>query len=403
MTVHRGKQSGLLRGHNVVCFSTADWDTLLPTNKHHLMRRLARRGNRVLYIETLGTRAPRLSSGADATRIARRLYRGFKGPRRRGKRLYTVSPVVRPAWNNGAAIAMNKAAFKSQLSSALRHFPEPIAWVYSPYACHVVDMLKPKAVVFHLVDDLSAVPGADREAIREAEARMLARADVVFCTERSLYDRARRVTQSAWFMPNVADYRHFAHPGEGLGDTRLARVRALPRPRIVFSGNLTPHKVDLELLDKIAEERGDWQFVLIGPEWEGAAPPLALRSLKRRDNVHLTGHIRYESLPPYLDAADVLVIPYRQNDATRAVFPLKFFEYLATGRPVVSSPLPSLLPYRRAVRFADSPEEWIKEIEAALEDTHELEIQRRALARRHTWEKRLDEMAGKIEEVLGNH
>ncbi|HMZ51693.1 MAG TPA: hypothetical protein PK988_05465, partial [Candidatus Sumerlaeota bacterium] len=85
---------------NIVCFSTADWDTLLPTNKHHLMRRFAARGSRVLFIETLGTRAPKLGSGVDVARIGRRIMRGFEGARKRHKNLWTISPVVRPRWNS---------------------------------------------------------------------------------------------------------------------------------------------------------------------------------------------------------------------------------------------------------------------------------------------------------------
>lgn len=390
-----------LTRENIVCFSTADWDTPLPTNKHHLMTRLAARNNRVLYIETLGTRAPRLGSGTDLGRIGRRLARGFAGPRKRARRLWTLSPVVRPRWKTAADIALNRTAFRTQAGRALAAFPKPIVWVYSPYAVHLLPLLEPRAVVYHMVDDLSAVPGADKEAIREAEAQLLSRADAIFCSERSLCDRARRVAPHAIHAPNVADFAHFSNVREIPSSTRLARVRALPRPRLLFSGNMTPHKVDFDLLDAIAEEKPEWQLILVGPEWEGSEHTAAQKRLAARRNVHALGHVPYEELPPYLHEADALLIPYILNDATRAVHPLKLFEYLATGRPVVASPLPSLMPYRGAVRIADGVEEWMAAIAGALEDTHEMEIQRRALARRHTWESRLKEIDRTLAGVLG--
>jgi glycosyltransferase involved in cell wall biosynthesis len=385
-----------LTGRNIVCFSTAEWDAPLPTNQHHLMQRLAARGNRVLFIETLGTRAPRLGSGADLGRMGRRLARGFAGASKRAPRLWTLSPVVRPAWGSATARAFNRTAFLAQARGTLAHFPNPIAWIYSPYSIHLLDLFSPALVIYHCVDDLSAVPGADKDALREAEARLLARADCVFCTERSLYDRARAINAQARLMPNVADYGHFSLPRHDIDDTRLLLLRALRRPRLVFSGHLTPHKVDMDRLLAIATQRPDWSLVLIGPEWEGADPPLALTSLRRLSNVTLLGHVPYDDLPAYLHEADVLLIPYVFNDATRAVSPLKFFEYLATGRPIVASPLPSLLPYANAIALANTDAEWISGIEASLRDPHNLQLQRRALAKKNTWETRLEEMEREI-------
>jgi glycosyltransferase involved in cell wall biosynthesis len=385
---------------NIICFSTADWDTLLPTNKHQLMRRLAAAGNRVLYIETLGTRAPKLGSGVDLGRIGRRLKRGLQGPRKREPRLWTLSPLVRPRWETLSQIALNQFLFRRQVAGIRRRFAEPIAWVYSPYAVHLLETVRPARVVYHMVDDLSAVPGADVESLRDAELRLLSVADVVFCTEQSLYDRARRTARRAYFMPNVADYRHFSRVGE-VGEqsaTRLANLRAMPRPRVVFSGNLAPHKVDLDLIAQVAAREPGWQFVLVGPRWEGGEMPRSFRRLEQARNVHFTGHVAYEDLPAFLHEADVLTIPYVENEATRAVFPLKFFEYLATGRPVVASPLPSLAHFEGVARFAEGVEDWQRALREAMADAPEKARQRRALARRYTWERRLEEMSRALEE-----
>jgi glycosyltransferase involved in cell wall biosynthesis len=221
----------------------------------------------------------------------------------------------------------------------------------------------------------------------------------VFCTEQSLHDRARRINPAAVFMPNVGDHRHFSTP-TSVADPRLAQMKSLKQPRIVFSGQLAPHKVDLRLVERLAADRPDWSFVLIGPEWEGAGTREAIDPLRRLRNVALLGHVPYNDLPAYLHAADVLIIPYVRNTATRAVFPLKFFEYLATGKPVVASPLPSLLPYHEAVALVDTPRAWVAAIEAALRDPQRLAEQRQVLARRHTWNARLRAMERVVAEAL---
>jgi glycosyltransferase involved in cell wall biosynthesis len=387
-----------LTGRNIVCFSTADWDTLLPTNKHQLMRRFAARGNRVLFIETLGTRAPALGSATDLARIGRRIGRAFEGPRKREPRLWSISPVVRPGWRTRFQQGLNRAAFTMQVGPVLRQFPKPIVWIYTPYAVHVLPELEPALVVYHLVDDLAAVPGADATAIREAETLLLARADLVFCTERGLYDRVRDVARRAHFMPNVADYRHFARPGENIS-VHATRMAADPRPKILFSGNIAHHKVDLRLLGAVARAHPEWLVVVAGPVWEGT-PEVELAPLRRLPNVLLTGHIPYDEMPSLLHAANVLLIPYLLNEATDAVFPLKFFEYLATGKPVVCTPLPSLLPYEPAVRIAGSAEAFSVAITEALAEPRDYAIARRVLARRHTWARRIVEMEAEMLPLL---
>jgi len=392
----RKPKSSRLENQNIICFSTADWDTLLPTNKHQLMKRFSRR-NRVLYLETLGTRAPKLSSGTDLGRIGRRLKRTFQGPVRRSKRLWTLSPLVRPNWASAVTRTFNRQMFSRQIAGARKKFTNPIVWVYSPFAVHLLDQVpEPKAIVYHIVDDLSAVPGADVEAIREAENEMLAKANCVFCTERSLFDRAKLINDNAFFMPNVADFKHFSNPEKGTESDAYELIKNTKGTKVIFSGNITPHKVNLKLFDKLSAEKTDWSFFLIGPVWEGADSSDIIKKLKSKSNVHFTGYVDYHELPACLHLADVLLIPYVRNPATRAVFPLKFFEYLATGKPVVASPLISLLPYRDAVYLAESPKAWLRCIEKSLNDPQRMSEQRQVLARRHTWNHRMREMEDAI-------
>ncbi len=418
----------MIQGRDIICFSTADWDTALPTNKHQIMTRLAR-ANRVLFVETLGTRTIRWGSGSDVARIRRRLGRALAGPRRvhpvfwpvgrksvqeetdrdfaaslqRRAGLWVLSPLVYPRWSNPWVSSLNRAAFSFQLRRALLslRFRRVLAWVYSPHAVWVLDAIRPATVLYHMVDDLSAIPGAESRSLRMAEAALLRRADHVVCTESDLFQRARAHHPSPLFMENVADSEHFrAGDPAGLSDQGrrvLSQIQALPPPRLLFSGHLAPHKVDFDLLLAVKNARPDWSLILLGPEWEGAELPPAFHTLKLEERVCLPGRVDYRDLPPLLHAADVLLIPYLLNAVTRHVSPLKFFEYLSTGKPIVATPLPSIQRYRHLAGLAPNAGAFIDAIETALQDPDSAREQRLDLARRQTWDQRIEE----ISRVLG--
>lgn len=390
-----------LAGERIVLFSTADWDTALPTNKHHIARRLAKR-NRVLFVETLGTRAPKIG-GADAGRIVRRLKRGFSGPVRREKRLWSVSPIVRPKWATAGDIRMNRILFRSSAGRAITAFDPTMLWVYSPYAVHLLPAKGGPLVVYHMVDDLSAVPGADRISLREAELRLLARADIVFCTERQMHERAVRVNPNAHFLPNVADHAHFsdATPRGGSSRALLERLSRSPGPRAVFSGQLASHKVDVALIAAVCRLAPDINFIFVGPIWEADTRRAQFEQLGHLPNVTLTGLVPYEELPPFLHLADVLLMPYARSNATDAVFPLKLFEYFATGNPVVApQSMHALRPWAQVLqRPRAEPTAWVAAIRQALIEPADFADQRRELARRNTWDTRLRKMERLIHEA----
>ncbi len=220
----------------------------------------------------------------------------------------------------------------------------------------------------------------------------------MICTEAELHRYARRYHPLPVLMENVADFDHFHSVG---GASRLsARAKSvldamqrLPSPRLVFSGHLAPHKVDFDLLLAVKRLRAQWSLVLIGPEWEGADLPESFARLKREPGILLAGKIDYGDLPALLHSADVLLIPYQMNSVTRHVSPLKFFEYLATGKPVVSTPLPSILKYAGQAGIATHAEGFVQEIERALADPGWGREARLELARSHTWDRRLEEIS----------
>jgi glycosyltransferase involved in cell wall biosynthesis len=378
-----------LADRDVVCVGFADWDAPLPTNQHHLMRRLAR-DNRLLFVESLGLRRPQLA-GADVRRIARRLRRGLAPPRRSPEGVTVLSPLVLPLHANRAARAVNVRLLRGFVRRALRRLGmrEPILWAYVPQAEALLDVVHPTLVVYHCVDDIAAQKGVDAASFRAAEERFARRADLVIASAAPLAERMRTLSGNVLYAPNVADTALFATALEpGPADEA---VEPLPRPRIAFHGAVVATKLDLDLLVELARSRPEWSFVLAGPVGAGD-PSTDVSRLAEVPNVHLLGYRRHEQLPEVLRGVDAAIIPYAVNALTRAVFPMKVYEYLAAGLPVVTTPLPSLDGVSGIVT-ADGAAAMAEALDRALaSDSSARRAERSRLARAHSWESRIAEI-----------
>ncbi|HVR05069.1 MAG TPA: glycosyltransferase, partial [Solirubrobacteraceae bacterium] len=384
-----------LRGRDIVCVGFADWDTDLWTNQHHLMSRLARE-NRVLFVESLGLRRPQLA-GRDIRRILRRLRAGLRPPRA-ADGLQVLSPLVLPLHSNRVARAINARLLPALVARAARRlgFDRPILWAYVPQAEALLDALDPELVIYHCVDDIAAQPGIDGEGFRGAERRFAERADLVLASAPTLAERLREISDNVVYAPNVADTDLFATAlDDGPPDVAMA---ALPQPRIVFTGAIVTTKLDLDLIVALARGRPQWSFCLVGPVGPGD-PRADVSALRAEPNVHLLGPRSYRELPGVLRAADAGLIPYARNSLTEGIFPMKVFEYLAAGLPVVASELPALADVPDLARGAGAEQMASLLDDALAHDTPELRRERSRRAASHSWDRRLAEIATAIREL----
>jgi glycosyltransferase involved in cell wall biosynthesis len=382
-----------LQGRDIVCVGFADWATDLQTNQHHLMKRLARE-NRILFVESLGLRRPQLA-GRDMRRIARRLLAGLRGPRR-ADGLYVLSPLVLPFHGNPVARRLNRLLLPALVRRAARRLgmENTILWAYVPQAEALLAALEPQLVVYHCVDDIAAQPGIDATDFRAAEQRFAARADLVLASAASLTKRMRTLSDNVLYAPNVADTKLFASAlHDGPLDPALAD---LPAPRIVFTGAIVTTKLDLDLLTELARAKPDWSFALVGPIGPGD-PRADVSSLTAEPNIHLLGPRPYEQLPSVLRAADIGLIPYARNPLTDSVFPMKVYEYLAAGLPVIATPLPSLDGIDAVASAPDAPGIARLLEDALAADNPERRAVRSREAEAHSWERRIEEVAAAID------
>ena len=382
---------------DIILFSNADWDHCVRTNSQHVAERFAQRGFRVLYVESLGLRRP--SVGArDLKRIAKRLIRGLRGVRHVSDNVWVYSPLVLPFHSSRMVRRINRWLIQgsTRLIGRLLRFTRPIVWTYNPLVYSLWDGLDASLRVYHCVDDLAAVPGVPRTPVRAAEESIVGKADAVFATSRELDKRLSGLCPGkAHCLPNVADFAHFTKAG--LTGPVPHDLEAIPRPRIGFIGTVSSYKLDVDLILAIADRKPEWHWVLVGPL--GTGDSLSLNKQLGKTNVHLLGHRDYSTLPDYLRGIDVATIPCKLNEYTRSMFPMKFFEYLAAGKPVVTTPLDALMEYSDVCIVAGNAEEFCDAIDRILAGHAPDREACMAMARAHTWDTRLDAMLHVMEQA----
>lgn len=384
---------------DIVLLATADWDNPFWTNKQHVALELSLRGHRVLYVESVGLRRPGVNR-QDARRIVRRLRSGIRPPRKVRDNLWVWSPVLFPWHGISAVRPANRVLFSVLLHRITRtlNFGAPLLWTYNPITQRLINIDNFKAVVYHCVDESKARPGMPSSLIERSDASLTKSADVVFVTSRALEQRRRKWNTRVFNLGNVADYGHFS---KAMSDelTVPEDMTDIQRPRIGFVGAINAHKLDLELLSYVAKSRPQWSLVMIGKVGEGA-PNSDIEILRRHTNIILLGPKRYQDLPAYLKGLDVALLPNVINQYTTAMFPMKFFEYLAAGCPVVSTHLPALEEYADIMTRATSREEFLRGIEDALSDRVPSLEKRLAIAQTRTYQWRTDRMMELLKEAV---
>jgi glycosyltransferase involved in cell wall biosynthesis len=374
-----------------VLFSTADWDTPYWTNKQHTAHHLALKGFRVLYIESIGIRAPTFN-GQDLRRMWQRLKRGLRPAKLVEPNVWVMSPLAIPFkqhWPLVRAFNQGWLCARIKVFMVAHSFNKPLVWTYHPFMLGVVSKLNCGPLVYHCVDDLSAVPGVDSDAFNAEERKLLGECNAVFVTSEALRNKCAPFNSNTHYFPNVVDLEHFAQARKNGPIPK--DLEAIPTPRIGYVGALSDFKVDFALIQSVATARPDWHWVVIGAEREGQHSPLvdALRALP---NVHFLGDKPYADLPDYLRGFDVGTLPTLINDYTRSMFPMKYFEYLAAGVPVVSTPLEFTKTNQAGSLVADTSEQFKVQKNAQLARGRLTVLESREFVGDNTWAARLKKM-----------
>src|SRR4028119_1824931 len=342
---------------DLVCLSHLRWNFVFQ-RPQHLLTRFAQ-GRRVFFIEE-PIFSPDTSVAPETAKAIGGV--GRLDVTRHESGVWVVVPHLQEGLSEEAANAAQQVLLDALFAE--HEISKYICWYYTPMARAFTRHLEPLAIVYDCMDELSAFKGAS-PLLREREAELFSRADLVFTGGQSLYEAKRDQHENVYAFPSSVEVAHFAQARIFKEDP--ADQANIPHPRLGFYG-VIDERMDLELLEGIAEARPDWHLVMIGP-----VVKIDPASLPRRENIHYLGGKDYKELPAYLAGWDLAMLPFARNESTRFISPTKTPEYLAAGKPVVSTSIRDVVrPYGQEglVRIADTVEEFVAAAEAAMrEDT----------------------------------
>jgi glycosyltransferase involved in cell wall biosynthesis len=370
---------------DVVLLYAPPWAGPTRFSKHHLASYFARRGARVLYVETpltpFGLRRGR--------RFATDLRQALRPPCLVADRLWVRRHFLPVPYHSALALTSHRAANRVGqwlLAPVIRRdilglgLRRPVLIAGLPHAADIVGLLPRRVIAYHCADDYAHVLGFPN-TLPLVEADLCRQADLVITTSATLCEARRELNPETYWIPNGVDIDHFskaATPADELGD--------VAHPVVGFVGGLSEW-VDLELVAFVARERPDWTMILIGPIGIDSRPVEGLA------NVRLLGARDYATLPSYLAAMDVGLIPFKPSPVTYHADPIKAYEYLAAGLPVVATDLPALRRLAHVIRLADSSHGFITQIDAALAEGRVSRLaERQTEAARHSWTTRFERM-----------
>lgn len=365
---------------DLICVSHLRWDFVYQRPQHLLSR--AAKSRRVFFIEEA------LFDEGSMRLDIRETDSGVK----------VVVPLLPKGLQSEVATeaVLRQMLDRLLVTESLRDY---VLWYYTPMALDFTRHLKPTVTVFDCMDELSAFKNAPAR-LTQLEKELFTRADLVFTGGQSLYEVKKSQHPRVYAFPSSIDRDHFAQ-ARGTHDAKDEPddQKDIPHPRLGFFG-VIDERLDIDLLAVVAEARPEWQFVMIGP-----VVKIDSETLPRRANIHYLGNKPYRDLPNYLAGWDVAMMPFARNESTRFISPTKTPEYLAAGKPVISTSIADVVrPYGEngLVEIADTRDDFIRAAERVLGGEHDKAAWIREVdshLSRMSWDTTWAEMWTLIEEI----
>jgi glycosyltransferase involved in cell wall biosynthesis len=389
----------MIRDQSIICFGGEDWWYHHPHSKNHLMRRFARAGNKVIFVNSISMGLAPMKSGELLPRIKRKLKSYAKLARITEEGITVVSPAVVPFFGSAVVTATNRRLLTAQILSLAkrRGLTKPILWIAIPTAVEVVGRMNESLMIYHVSDKYDANTmdhATDPAFIRKLHERAIDAADLVFYSSRKLLAEATAGLVKSHLLEQAVDFDHWSRLSSG--DLKIAEaVAQIPQPRIGYFGAIEPWLIDQDLIKRASRERPDWNWIFIGNKSRG----LEIEDLP---NVHFLPPVTYDELPRYAAGFDVCVLPWNTEvPFTSYGSAIKVREYLASGKPVVISPLPEYESMREVLRIGRSREQFLELVDEALrEQGTELAQRRQSAVRAGTWDARAEWVSDLIEQAL---
>ena len=386
----------MLTGYNLIYFAPEKWEGLWR-NRQQLMSIFARQ-NKVLFVE------PRLHLRKTAAAFRQRtltpLDLGRPSLWQAADNLFVFRyPVWAPVSGQFPLDQLTRQARRFFFRRALHRLKleQPIVWFSRPELVDLIDEVPDaRLLIYHVVDEYTAYSTHTADSRRRLEAyeqRMMARVDLAITVSKKLYAATRALNAHTYLVANGVNFQAYR---AAAADPQLpADLLAIKPPRLGYIG-LIGDKLDFALLRELALARPDWSLVLLG-QVSVAREAAAWQALRLLPNVHLLGPVAVTEVPGYVKGFQVGLMPYLQNRHAENIDPLKLYDYLAAGLPVVSVDIPAAREFSAYVHLAAGPQQFGQAVVAALADTAPDRVQARLnVARQHTWEARVEQISDLI-------
>lgn len=363
------------------------------------MRRFAKAGNRVIFVNSISMGLPGLSNKDLLPRIARKLRSYARLARPTPEGVTVVSPAVIPFFGTRVARALNRKLLAMQIGRLARRggLTRPILWIAIPTAADMIGEFDERLVIYQVSDKYDANlmdHATDLRTISKLHERAIDNADLVLYSGQKLLAEADRGRERSFLLEQAVDFDHWAQVGGG--ELEIARaVARIPRPRLGYFGAIEPWLMDQELIERAAKERPQWQWIFIGNKSRGV-------EIEALPNTHFLPPVPYQELPRYAAGFDVCVLPWdTAHSFTSYGSAIKVREYLATGKPVVISPLPEYESMSAVLRIARTHDDWFRLLEEALQEDDPVAARgRQASVSSGTWDARAEWVSSLIESTL---
>lgn len=367
-----------------LCFGGEDW---WYHNRGHidmqLMRRFAQMGT-TLYVNSIVMQKPKLGEGRTLLkRLVRKAKSIFAGLKKSDAGFWVYSPFSLPVHHIPWLRLVNEIILRLQLRFVAKRLGirEPVIWVACPAACDVALKMRCAKLVYQRTDRFEEYPNVDADIIKQYDRMLKANADLTIFVNKTLFDEESNHCRKVLYLDHGVDFDLFA--GAETDSTVPDDMKGIERPVVGFFGDIDSQTTDMELMEKLMELLPQMNFVFVGKATVDCS------ALASRKNVHMLGYKPYEQIPHYGKCFDVAIMPWRQNRWIEACNPIKLKEYLALGKPVVSTPFPELQKYLDVVYKAVNPQEFAENIERALFENHASQVAvRRAKVENTTWDSK---------------
>ena len=374
----------------VLCFGGVDW---WYHNRGHydlqMMREFSKRVP-VLYVNSIGMRPPNIIEGAMfITRIRRKLKSFARGLVNVRPNFSVFSPVTIPGGGKSRfGIWIAKLALSLQVKWAAKKcgIKKPLVWVACPPGASIVEDFSSTRIIYQRTDRFEDFKGVDKQKIIDFDIKLKQISDAVLFCSRELYAVEKERNRNSIFVDHGVDFEKFEAAALAAENDSVEPIdlKGIARPRIGFIGGIDIHTFDPELFLKVVQLLPEFQFVMVGAcsLEEGWCP---------YENVYFLGQKPYEEVPSYMAACDILIMPWNKSDWIRACNPVKMKEYLAIGKPVVSTYFPEVEYFKDHIRVAIEAEEFATALRESLREFPD-PIKQRERVRQHTWAAKANEV-----------